>query len=140
MYKTATNSILAMFIIVLATTSCSKEMDNQPKEIDISDLYDVTQSFEVIDQEQPKDGNGRFEIRVTDPRHGRLLSWLKSNDKNWKPAPNTHAGLVIIYQENFRLLLYRNHHFAVVVITDDNGISNYYKKSLDVGGLEFLDE
>lgn len=126
-------SILLMYIVVLTAMSCSKK-------IDIADYYDPTQSFEVIDQEKPKDGKGRFEIGVNDIRHERLLSWLELNNQNWTPTHDTQAGLVIIYQDNFRLLLYRNNDFAVVIITDDEGTSNYYKKMLDTGELEFLDE
>ena len=126
-------SILLIYIIVLTAVSCSKEFD-------LTDYYDPTQSFEVIDQERPKDGNSRSEIKVNDLRHAKLLSWLELNNQNWKPANDRHAGLVIIYQENVRLLLYRNHDYAVVTITDDENISHNYKKILDTGGLEFLDE
>ena len=128
------NSIfLVIYIIVLTAISCSKK-------IDLTDHYDPTQSFEVIDQERPKDGNYSSEIQVNDLKHAELLSWLELNNQNWKPTHNTHAGLVIVYQENFRLLLYRNNDFAVVIITDDENISHYYKKIFDTGGLKFLDE
>lgn len=114
--------------------SCSKEFD-------LTDYFDASKSFGVIDQERPKNGKLDFEIKVNDPRHAKLVSWLALNNQNWKPAThNTHAGLVIIYQENFRLLLYRNKDFAVVIVTDDEGISNYYIKNFDVSRLEFLDE
>jgi len=122
-----------MCILVLTVDSCSKEFD-------LTDYYDPTQSFEVIDQERPKDGNSNSEIQVNDLKHEKLLSWLELNNKNWKPTHNTHAGLVIVYQEKFRLLLYRNHDIAVVIITDDDNISHYYKKTLNTGGLEFLDD
>lgn len=113
--------------------SCSKKFD-------LTQHYDPTQPFEVIDQERPKNGNSISEIQVNDLRHAKLLSWLESNKQNWEPAHDTHAGLVIIYQEGFRLLLYRNNDFAVVIITDDEKVSHYYKKALDTGRLEFLDE
>lgn len=88
-----------MFIIVLTAISSSKEFD-------LTDHYDPKQSFEIIDFE--KTGHSISEIQVNDLKHDRLLSWLALNNKNWEPTHNTHAGLVIIYQENFRLLLYRN--------------------------------
>ena len=126
-------SILLMYIIVLTANSCSKEFD-------ITDYYDPTQSFEVTDFERAKDGKSSSEIQVNDLRHDQLLSWLELNNQNWKPTHDTHAGLVIISQENFRLLLYRNNDFAVVIVTDDENISHHYKKIFDTGGLKFLDE
>jgi len=125
-------SRLLMYIIILTAISCSKEFD-------ITDHYDPTQSFEVIDQEKPKDGKSSSEIQVNDLKHDQLLSWLELNNKDWKPTHDTHAALVIINQENFRLLLYRNNNFGVVIITDDENISHYYKKIFDTGGLKFLD-
>ena len=133
MYKTAMKSILSMYIIVLTAISCSKKFD-------LTDHYDPTQSFEVIDQERPKDDNSSYKIQVNDLKHDKLLSWLELNNQHWKPTHDTHAGLVIIYQENFRLLLYRNNDFGVVIITDDENISHYYKKIFDTVGLKFLDE
>ena len=124
-------STLLLYIIVLTAISCSKEFD-------ITDHYDPTQSFEVIDFE--KSDHSISEIQVNDLKHAQLLSWLELNNQNWKPTHDRHAGLVIIYQENFRLLLYRNNDFAVVIITDDEKISHYYKKIVDSGGLTFLDE
>lgn len=62
-------SRLLMYIIVLTAISCSNEFD-------LTDHYDSTQSFEVIDQEKPKDGKVDFEIQVNDLRHDQLLSWL----------------------------------------------------------------
>ena len=110
------------------------------EDIDIAGLYDPTQPFEVIDQHEPKDGKLRFTIGLNDPRHARILSWLELNEQSWTPTHNTHAGLVIIYQQNFRLLLYRNSDFAVVIITDEKDVSRYFKKDLKTGGLSFLDE
>ena len=124
-------SIHIIFIIILIAISCSKKFD-------ITDHFDPTLSFEVIDFE--KAGHSSSEIQVNDLKHAQLLSWLELNNQNWKPTHDTHAGLVIIYQENFRLLLYRNNDFAVVIITDDENISHYYKKIVDTGGLKFLDE
>ena len=125
-------SILLICIIVLTTQSCTKK-------IDLSGYYDPTQSFELIDQQKPKDGKVNSEIRANDANHDQLLSWLELNNQNWAPTHNTQAGLVIIYQENFRLFLYRNNDFGVVIITDEEDKMHYYKKSFDVGGLEFLD-
>lgn len=124
---------LLVCTIALIGSSCSNR-------IDLTNYYDAGASFELIDMERPEDGNSSPEILRNEKRHDGLLLWLESNKKNWKPAHNTHAGLVIISQEKFRLLLYRNNDFAVVIITDDENVSRYYKKSLDTGGLEFLDK
>ena len=115
----------------MTTLSCSEK-------INLAGHYDPTQSFEVIDQQKPKDGEVKSEIRVNDAKRNQLLSWLKLNNRNWEPTHNTQAGLVIIHQKNFRLLLYRNNNFGVVIITDDEDKLHYYKKDFDVGELEFL--
>ena len=117
--------------IALFTVSCSEKFD-------LTDHFDPTKSFEVIDQDKPI--LEEYKIQVNDLRHAKLLSWLELNNKNWKPTHNEWAGLVIVYQENFRLLLYRNSEFAVVIITDDENISRYYRRTFDNDGLKFLDE
>lgn len=122
-----------MYIIVLTALSCSKKFD-------LTDHYDPTQSFEVTDLEKPKDGNSSYGIQVNDLRHDQLLSWLELNNQNWKPTHDTHAGLVLISQENFKLMLYRDSELAVVRFTDEENISHYYKKIVVPGGLNFLDE
>lgn len=127
---TTMKSTLFLCLIALTAASCSKKFD-------LTDHYDSTLSFEVTDMERSKDG---LEILVTDKRHDQLLSWLESNKSDWEPTHDTHAGLVIIYQENFSLILYRNSDFGVVRYIDDENITHNYKKIFDTGGLGFLDD
>ena len=120
-------SILFMCIIVLTTISCSKKLTGH---------FDPAQAFEVVDYPI-----GPYEVQVNDARHAKILSWIELNNENWKRTYNkTWAGKVQVYQENFKLLLYRNSEFAVVIITDDKNISRYYRRVFDNDGLKFLDE
>ena len=118
--------------VYLSFTSCSEK-------IDLNGHYDPNISFQVIDQEKPKDNQPYFELEAGMEKHDQLVTWLETNNKNWTPTHNTQAGLVIIFQENFRLLLYRNNNFAVVIINDNDDKQAYYKKDFEVGNLSFLD-
>jgi len=126
-------SIHVIYIFALIATSCSKKLD-------LAAYIDPTQPFQVVDAHRAKGGTIETEWQVNDAKHDQLLSWIESNNRNWKPTHATHAGLVILSQENFRLLLYRNSNFAVVILTDDENITHNYKKSVDTRGLIFLDE
>ena len=121
-------SILLMSTIILTAISCSKKFD-------LTGHYDPTQSFEVIEYQV-----GTFELQVNDVRHAKLLSWLELNSQNWEPTHNEWAGKVIINQENFTLLLYRDNNDAFVNITDDKNITRNYRRKYDNDGLKFLDE
>ena len=121
-------SILLMSTIVLISISCSNK-------IDLKGHYDPTQSFEVYQHQV-----GTNEFQVNEERHTKLLSWLELNNKNWKPTKNDWGSLVIINQENFRLLLFRNDKFAVVEITDDENTTRYYSKMCNSDGFHMLDE
>ena len=121
-------SILLMFTIVMTSISCSKK-------IDLKGHYDPNQSFEVYRHQV-----GEYEFKVNEERHTKLLSWLKSNNKNWKPTKNDWGSLVLINQENFRLLLFRNDKFAVVEITDDENITHCYSKMCDNDGFQIFDD
>ena len=125
--------ILLLCIIALTTTSCSKKLTGH---------YDPAQSFEVLEHTEG-DSNlivNTFEIPVNDLRHAKLMAWLELNNKKWKPTHNEWAGYVWVYQENFKLLLYRKSQYAVVIITDDKNTSRYYRRTFDNDGLKFLDE
>ena len=128
-------SILLMPTIVLTTISCSNK-------INLTGHYDPTQSFEVVDQTLVDSGVlvNEYDIQVDDVRHAKLLQWLASNDQEWERTHNEWAGLVWVFQENFKLLLYRNSEYAVVIITDDKNKSRFYRRTFDNEGLKFLDE
>ena len=128
-------TILLMSTIVLTTISCSRK-------IDLAGHYDSTQSFEVVEHRggEPYELVGPYEIQVNDVRHAKLLAWLALNNQEWKRTHNEWAGLVWVYQENFKLLLYRNSEYAVVIITDEKNKSRYYRRTFDNDGLKFLDE
>ena len=125
--------IHVIYIFALIATSCSKKLD-------LAAYIDPTQPFQVVDMHRSKGGTIETEWQVNDVKHDQLLSWIKTNNGNWKPTHDTHAALVIISQENFRLILYRNHDFGIVRFTDDKNITHNYKKIFDTGELEFLDE
>lgn len=117
-----------MSTIVLTSISCSKKFD-------LTEHYDPTQPFEVIEYQF-----GTIEIQVNDVRHAKLLSWLELNNKHWKRTHSEWAGLVIINQENFHLMLYRDNNDAFVNITDDKNKTRHYRRTYDNDGLKFLDE
>jgi hypothetical protein len=121
-------SILLITTIVLTSISCSRK-------IDLKGHYDPNKSFEVYHHEV-----GTYEFQVNEERHTKLLSWLESNNKNWKPTRKDWGSLVIISQENFTLLLFRGDKFAVVVITDDENITRHYSKMCNNNGFHILDE
>ena len=122
-------SILLMATIVLTAVSCSEKFD-------LTGHYDPTQSFEVLEYQV----DGTIEIHVNDVRHAKLLSWLEVNNQNWEPTHDEWAGKVIINQENFQLLLYRDGEYANVNFTDDENITHYYRRTFDNDGLKFLDK
>lgn len=112
----------------LLAVSCSKR-------INLTGHYDPTQSFEVYHHEV-----GTYVYQVNEERHTKLISWLESNDKNWKPTRNDWGSLVIITQENFTLLLFIGDKFTVVTITDDENITRHYSKRCNNDGSHILDE
>ena len=122
-------SKLLIFAIILTTISCSRK-------INLAGHFDPNQPFEVVDlpEDEP------YEIQVNDPRHAKLLSWLELNDQEWKRTHNEWAGLVWVYQENFKLLLYRNSEHAFVIITHAKNKERFYRRVFNNDGLKFLDE
>ena len=123
-------SIHIMCIIVLVAISCSKKFD-------ITDHFDPTQSFQFVDIRNHKND---VEIQVNDLKHDQLLSWLELNNQNWEPTDASHAALLIINQEKFKLMFYRNKDLMVIRFTDDENILHQYKKIIDPDGLNFLFE
>ena len=117
-----------MFIIVLSTISCSKKFD-------ITDHFDSTQPFQFVDIINPRNDK---EIQVNDLKYDQLLSWLELNNQNWTSTDLSHAALLIINQEKFKLLFYRNNDLVVLRFIDDDNISHQYKKIVNSDGLNFL--
>jgi hypothetical protein len=69
------------------------------------------------------------------------VSWLRSNNHNWKkPTHNTHAGLIIVSQGDFHILFHRDNDFIVVDYTDDENVVYQYIKTMDSNDLRFLVE
>ena len=126
-------SIHILCIIALTTVSCSHN-------IDITDYIDPTQSFQVRDFAKIISPTVESEIQVKDLKHEQLLSWLELNNQNWIQTNNRHAALIIIHQDKFRLLYYRNHEYVVVILTDDDNVLHSYKQIVDTDGLIFLDK
>lgn len=122
-------SILLLTTIVLTSISCSRK-------INLTDHYDPTLSFTVHEHTVAEP----YEVQVDDAKHAKILSWLELNNENWKRTHNEWAGMVFVYQENFRLLLYRNSEYAVVIITDDKNKSRFYRRAFQNDGLKFLDQ
>ena len=106
----------------------------------MADYYDPAQPFKVTDFERAKDGVSTYQILVSDPRHERLLSWLESNNQDWEPAHDSHAGFVIISQENFRVIMYRDGDLQVARVIDAENVTHNFKRTFDNKGLKFLDE
>ena len=121
-------SILLISAIALTATSCSQR-------INLTGHYDPNKSFEVYHHEV-----GTYEFKVNEERHTKLVSWLEDNNKNWKPTGNDWGSLVLIKQENFTLLLFRDNKFAVVAITDDENNTRDYSKRCNNDGFHILDE
>lgn len=115
-------------MIVLSTISCSKKFD-------ITDHVDPTQSFQFVDIRESKNN---VKIKVNDFKHKQLLSWLELNNQGWEPTDASHAGLLLITQDKFKLIFYRNKDQMVVRFTDDENILHQYKKIIDPNGLNFL--
>ena len=100
----STTIILMMSLLAI---SCSKKFD-------VSDYFDPSLPFEIIDMEHPSGVRSETEIQMNDSKHDKLVSWLKSNNDNWKKSPkNTHAGLIIVRQGDFHILFYRDRDFIM---------------------------
>ena len=117
-----------LFILTLTTLSCSRK-------INLEGFYDPNQSFEVYQHEV-----GTTEFRLNEKRHTQLISWLALNSENWKPTRNDWCSLVVIKQNKFTLLLFRNGDFSVVGIPDDNNQIQFYSKESNNDGFHILEK
>ena len=83
-------------MVVLAANSCSQKFD-------LTDHFDPTLPFE-INQMDKSGPDFSKEIVVNDLKHEKLVSWLELNKHGWKKTDhNTHAGLIIVRQDDFRI-------------------------------------
>ena len=121
----------AILVWSLFIVSCSQQFD-------ITDHFDPSLPIKVIDQYRPSP-ESTYEIDQDDPRHAKLGAWLKSNRNGWKKTDHdTHAGLIIVRQDDFVLLLYRDSDMVVVGIDAEGNDMRQYKKDMDSNELMFL--
>ena len=121
-----------IYAISLMVFSCSKKFD-------VTAHFDPAHSFELIDQQHPSGVLIETEIQVNTPKHIQLLSWLLSNKHDWRKAPhNTHAGLIIVSQGDFRILFYRDDNRIVVAYDDKENVMQQYIRDMDSNDLRFL--
>ena len=115
----------------LAAVSCSSKFV-------ITDHFDPSLPLTVIDQYPPSPVS-TYEIGQNDPRHTKLASWLNSNKQGWKKTDHdTHAGLIIVRQDDFVILLYRDNDMVVVGIDAEGNDMRQYKRDMDSNELLFL--
>ena len=119
-------------ITILTALSCTKKFD-------LTEHFDPTLPFEIIDQEHPSGVLSQTEIQVDDPKHIQLVSWLTSNNHDWRKAPhNTHAALIIISQGDFRILFYRDDDDVVVAYNNEENVMQQFIRNMDSNELRFL--
>ena len=115
----------------LLAVSCSPKFD-------ITDHFDPSLPVKVIDQYPPSPVR-TYEIAQNDPRHARLASWLKSNNDGWKKTDHdTYAGLIIVRQDNFVILLYRDNDMVVAGYDAVGNDMKQFKRVMDSNELMFL--
>ena len=120
-----------LFLISLVVFSCSRKFD-------LTDHFDPSLPFKVVDQKPPSDVS-IYEIDKYDTRHAQLVSWLKSNKHDWKKTDhNTYAGLIIVSQEGFRILFYRDDNSIIVAYDDEQHEMQQYIREMDSNELKFL--
>ena len=109
------------------------------QKFDITDHFDPALPFEIIDQQHPSGVLSETVIQAYAPKHTQLVSWLASNKHDWRKAPhNTHAGLIIVGQEDFRILFYRDDDKVVVAYDNKEGVMQQYIRNMDSNELRFL--
>ena len=119
-------------LICLIAVSCTKKFD-------ITDHFDPTLPFEIIDQQHPSGVLSETKMQANDPKHIQLVSWLETDKHDWRKAPhNTHAGLIIVHQDDFRILFYRDNDMVVVGYDDEEGDMQQYIRDMDSNELRFL--
>ena len=120
-----------ILVFSLLAVSCSPKFD-------ITDHFDPSLPVKVIDQYPPSPVS-IYEIGQNDPRHAKLVSWLKLNNHGWKKTDhNTHAGLIIVRQGDFTILLYRDNDMVVMGYNDEENVMQQYKRDMDSNELIFL--
>ena len=113
----------------LLAVSCSPKLD-------LSEHFDPSLPFAISDWEKSPDING---IPVNDIKHEKLVSWLKTNRHGWKKTDHdTHAGIIIVRQGDFRILLYRDNDMVVVGINATGNYMQQYMRKMDSNELMFL--
>ena len=113
-----------ILVFSLLAVSCSQKFD-------ITDHFDPTLPFE-INQMDKSGPDFSKEIGVNDLKHEKLVSWLELNKHGWKKTDhNTHAGLIIVRQDDFRILLYRDNDMVVVGIDAEGNDMPQYKRDMD---------
>ena len=123
----------SILVLSLLTFSCTRKFD-------ISDHFDPSLPLKVIDQYPPSPIR-MYEICQNDPRHAKLDSWLKSNKQGWeKTDHDTHAGLIIVNQDDFVILLYKDNDVVVVGINAEGNDMVQYMRKMDSNELMFLIE
>ena len=119
-------------MIILTTLSCTKKFD-------LTEHFDPLLPFEIIDQEHPSGVLSQTEIQVNDSKHVQLTSWLTSNNQDWRKAPhNTHAGLIIVGQGDFRILFYRDDNKVVIAYNNEENEMQQFIRDMDSNELRFL--
>ncbi len=112
--------------------SCSSNFD-------ITQHYDAKLPFKIIDVELPNSDATPQLIVADDLKHQQLVTWLKANNNGWQKADhNTHAGLVIVSQQDFRLIFYRDNDFIVCGYDDTENNMQQYIRKMDSNELRFL--
>ena len=108
---------------------------------DAGEHYDAGLPFHLIDQQHPSGEHYEADFLPGDSLHGRLMTWLDEHKDGWAKAPhNTHAGLLILSQDDFRLLYYRDDDKVVLAHDDAEGEMVQYIQEVDANGLLFLVE
>ena len=120
-----------ILVFSLLAVSCSPKFD-------ITDHFDPSLPVKVIDQYPPSPVR-TYEINQNDPRHAKLVSWLKSNNDGWKKTDHdTHAGLIIVRQDDFVILLYRDNDMVVAGYDAVGNDMKQFKRVMDSNELMFL--
>ena len=120
--------ILGLSLLVV---SCTPELN-------ITDHFDPALPFKVIDQYPPSPIR-EYEIDQNDPRHAKLVSWLKSNKDGWKKTDHdTHAGLIIVRQNEFVILLYRDNDMVIAGYDAVGNDMKQFKRVMDSNELMFI--
>ena len=118
-----------LFLIVNACT----------RKYDITNHFDPTLPFEIIDQGHPSGVLFDTQIIINEPKHSQLLSWLNSNNNDWKKTDdNTQAALIIVRQGAFSLLFYRDNDFVISGYNNEEKVMQQYIRNMDSHELRFL--